>query len=98
MSSTIRPLIMSVTEQRSQAPELLDQLNDEFFSAVYALLETYVRQQQEPIVGYTTKGEAVTARQFVAEADAAVDAAKAGKSITIQELEKRSEEWLSRLQ
>ena len=87
---------MTVAEQRSRVPELLDRVDDEFFSTVYAMLETYVRKQEEPIVGYTVRGKAVTASQFIEEADAAVAAAKAGAGISVEDLRKRSERWLAR--
>lgn len=82
---------------RTESQQILERIDERFLAAVHALLKTY-DHQTEAIVGYTTKGEAVTASQFVVEADKAVEAAKAGQSISVQELEKRSEEWLSRLQ
>lgn len=39
------PFVMTIAEQRSLVPELLDRVDDEFFSTVYAMLETYVRKQ-----------------------------------------------------
>jgi hypothetical protein len=96
MQIQIRPPIMTITEQRDSFPELLAKVDDEFLSTVYAMLETYVRKQQEPVVGYTVSGEAVTVSQFITEADAAVAAAKAGEGISVDELRKRSEGWLAR--
>ena len=87
---------MSVSEQRSRAPELLDQLNDEFFSAVYSMLETYVSQQQLNIVGYEIDGTPITAKMFLEQADEAMAAVDRGEYITLEELEKESEEWLER--
>lgn len=87
---------MTITEQRESFPELLAKVDDEFFSTVYAMLETYVRKQQEQVVGYTVRGEAVTVSKFIADADAAVAAAKSGEGISVAELRKRSEGWLAR--
>jgi hypothetical protein len=87
---------MTATEQRDNFPELLSRVDDEFLSTVYAMLETYVRKQEEPVVGYTVSGEAVTVSQFITSADAAVKAAKAGEGISVDELRKRSEGWLAR--
>lgn len=88
---------MSITDMRTESHQILDRIDERFLAAVHALLRTYDQPNEETIVGYTSQGEAVTAKQFVEEADAAVEAAKAGRSISIQELEKRSKEWLERL-
>lgn len=88
---------MSTIDMRTESQQILERIDERFLAAVYALLKTYDKEE-EPVVGYTTKGEAVTVSEFVAEADEAVAAAKKGKSISVEELEKRSEEWLSRLQ
>jgi hypothetical protein len=53
--------IMTITEQRSHAVELLDKVDDDFLAAVYAMLETYVRLKEDPIVGYEADGTAVRA-------------------------------------
>ena len=87
---------MTATEQRNHFPELLAKVDDEFLSTVYAMLETYVRKQQEPVVGYTVSGEGLTVSEFIADADAAVAGAKAGEGISVAELRKRSEGWLAR--
>jgi len=82
---------MTITEQREHAPKLLAQVDDEFFAAVYAMLETYVRlkQNQDPIVGYEADGTAV--RASVAQAQFAEDLSKPEEFMTIddfaQELE-----------
>ena len=68
------PLVMTIAEQRNQVSELLAQVDDEFFSTVYTMLETYVRKQQpepkeEAIVGYEVDGTAITASAFLKQAD-----------------------------
>lgn len=76
---------------------MAERIDERFLAAVYALLRTYDRSSGDAILGYIPQGEAVTAKQFVEEADAAIEAAKAGHSISILEMEKRSREWLARL-
>lgn len=95
MYQLIRPPIMTVTEQRSHAPELLDQLNDEFFAAVYSMLETYVRQQQEPIIGYKVgTGEPISAKEADEVFEAVVEDVKAGNYTEIDDLiAQRSAKW-----
>ena len=97
MQIQIRPPIMTITEQRDSFPELLAKVDDEFFSTVYAMLETYVRkQQQEPIVGYATDGTAVTTSMFLKQADEAMEAVDRGEYTSIEDLEKESATWLER--
>lgn len=88
---------MTIAEQRSHVPELLEQVDDEFFSIVYAMLETYVRKQQaNPVIGYETDGTPITAQAFLRQADEAMAAVERGEYTTIEELEKESEAWLER--
>lgn len=101
MDIPLKQSLMSTVDMRNEVAGWLESLDDDFMAVVHAMVGTRVRQQQvetEPIVGYELDGTPVTASRFVEEAEAAVEAAKAGHSITVQELEKRSEEWLSRLQ
>ena len=91
------PIAMSVIEQRTHAKELLDRIDDEFFSAVYNLMETYVNKQKSRVMGYTPKGEAITVGEFLEQADEQVARAKAGEGISVDELRKQSDEWLARI-
>lgn len=87
---------MNVSEQRAHAKELLDHIDDDFFAAVYNLMETYVRKQKTQVMGYTPAGEAITVGDFLEQADDQVRRAKAGEGTSIGELKKDSDEWLAR--
>ncbi len=50
---------MTIAEQRSHAVELLNKIDDDFFAAVYTMLETYTRLKEDPIIGYEADGTAV---------------------------------------
>lgn len=53
---------MTIAEQRNHASELLVKVDDQFFRAIYAMLETYVLEKGEnPIIGYDSDGAAVRA-------------------------------------
>lgn len=86
---------MSTIDMRTESQQILERIDERFLAAVHALLKTY-DVQEEPVVGYNTKGEGITVSQFIAEADEAVAAAKAGQGISVDELRKRSEGWLAR--
>ncbi len=87
---------MSVAEQRNHAKELLDRIDDDFFVAIYNLMETYVSKQKGRVMGYTPKGEAITVGEFLEQADEQVRRAKSGEGISVDELRKQSDEWLAR--
>ena len=88
---------MTIDEQRSHVPTLLEKVDDEFFSTVYAMLETYVRKQQpNPVIGYEADGTPITAQAFLRQADKAMEDVDRGEYITLEELEKESEAWLER--
>ena len=100
--------IMDAIQKKELLHLRIEQANEQMLDALAEMAETLFKTWQpevieqkepeaEPIVGYEIDGTAITASRFIKEADAAVEAAKAGNSITVQELEKRSEEWLSRL-
>ncbi|MEL6658811.1 MAG: hypothetical protein AAFY48_01545 [Bacteroidota bacterium] len=87
---------MSAVEMREEVHQLIDQIDDRLLKAVYAMLGTYVKKEDDPVLGYETDGTPVTASTFLEQAEKAVAEAKEGKGITVEELRKRSEEWLNR--
>ena len=87
---------MSQEAKRAHAHELIDQMDNEFFDAVYQLMETYVRKQYNQVLGYSPKGEPIRVGEFLEQADEQVRRAKAGEGISVEELKKRSAEWLAR--
>ena len=87
---------MSQQEKRAYAHELIDRVDDEFFDAILLLMETYVRKQDNQVIGYTPSGEPVKVSAFLEEAEEQVRRAKAGEGISIEELKKRSNQWLNR--
>ncbi|MEM7574206.1 MAG: hypothetical protein AAF433_14975 [Bacteroidota bacterium] len=87
---------MSAIEMRSDILKWVDQVDETFLSAVHAMMGTYVEKQEEdPILGYEADGTAVTASVFLEQAEEDLAAVDRGEFITIEELEKESEEWLS---
>ena len=87
---------MSQKEKRAYAHELIDRVDDEFFDAIFQLMETYVRKQDAHIIGYSPSGEPIMVSAFLEEAEEQVRKAKAGEGISIEELKKRSTQWLNR--
>ncbi|OAV43952.1 hypothetical protein [Lewinella sp. 4G2] len=87
---------MDTTEKRNHARELIGKLDDEFFTAIYTLMESHVRQVEDRVLGYTAGGDPVKVGEFLAQADEQVQRAKAGEGLSVDELRKRSDAWLER--
>ena len=87
---------MNKTEKRSHARELIGKLDDEFFSAIYTLMESHVRQVEDRVLGYTAGGDPVRVGEFLEQADEQVSRAKAGEGLSVDELKKQSAAWLQR--
>ncbi|MEN0004093.1 MAG: hypothetical protein AAF798_08120 [Bacteroidota bacterium] len=87
---------MSQEAKRAHAHELIDQMDNEFFEAIYQLMETYVRKQSNQIIGYSAKGNPVQVSTFLEEAAEQIRRAKTGEGIGIEELKERSAQWLER--
>lgn len=94
----VKQMLMSAVEIRAEIDSLLDKVqgqNESFLKVVHSMLSTYVQGQEDPIIGYETDGTPVTASAFLEQADEAMAAVERGEYITLEELEKESEEWLN---
>lgn len=96
MDIPIKQMLMSTVEMRNDILKWVDQVDESFLSAVHAMMGTYVKKQEDPIIGYDTgDGSPVTASAFLKEAEESLAAVDRGEYITIEELEKESESWLN---
>lgn len=91
-------MFMSTVEIRSEIDSYLDQLDDKFLKAVLAMLKTYSEEQEaeDPIVGYTIDGRPKRASVMREQLRKEVEGAEQGEYITLDELRKKSEQWLNR--
>ena len=98
MELQLKRILMSTVEMRAEVHQMIDEIDSPLLEAIHAMLGTYKkRQEEDTIIGYETDGTAVTASVFLEQAEIAIAEAKAGKGITVEELEKRSEQWLARI-
>jgi hypothetical protein len=88
-------MLMSAVEIRAEIQSYLEQVKDErFLKVVHSMLDTYVKEQENEIVGYrTSTHEPVYKNELAAELDAAVAAVEAGDFITLEELQAEVEKW-----
>ena len=83
---------MSAVEIRTELHQLIDQLDEHFLKAVHSMVSVY---QSEKPIGYEVDGSPIWGSKLGEELDKEVEMAKKGNYITVEELEKRSEKWLT---
>jgi hypothetical protein len=86
---------MTAVEIRAEISQYLDKVKDEsFLKVVHSMLNTYLKEQEDPIIGYDVDGNPKRASVMQAVYDEEVRAAREeGKFITLEDLEKEMETW-----
>ena len=85
---------MSKVEIRSQIDHYLEQLDDSFLKVVHSMLATYIKEQNEHIIGYDIKGKPITAQEARAQYEKDLENVKNGKYSTIEGVREKSKQWL----
>lgn len=80
---------MSNTEIKTQIAHYLEELDDSFLKAVHSMLKTYVKEQQETIIGYDIDGKPVTANEVRKQYAKDIEKVKEGKFSTIEDVRKK---------
>jgi len=96
MELIIKQIFMSAVEIRADLIQRITNMDERFLKAMHLMAVAYDKKNEDPILGYETDGTAVTTSIFLEQAEVAIAEAKAGKGISVEELEKRTEEWLAR--
>lgn len=87
-------MIMSAVEIRAEINAYLEKVQDEsFLKVVHSMLDTYVQEQEDPIIGYEIDGTPVRASAAREELLADVEAARNGEYITLEDFQKEVETW-----
>lgn len=90
----LKQMLMSAAEIKTQIGQYLQKVEDErFLKVVHSMLATYVEEAEDPIIGYEVDGTPVTAKEVIEQSEQAI---AEGKGISVEELEKRADQWLSR--
>jgi len=86
---------MTTVKLKESLHDLIDRIEDkELLSAYLKIIEQGVSSSiDDPIVGYTTKGDPITKTGLVSRARAASARVKSGEYTTQEDLEKESENW-----
>ena len=87
---------MSTAEKKQALQKRIDQIEDEkFLNAIYVMVEAYV--EEDPIIGYDpVDGTPKHASRMQEELKQEVEAGRRGEYITLEELRKKSDQWLQR--
>ena len=85
---------MSNTELKTQINEYLDQVDDNLLKAVYAMLNTYVEEQKEAVIGYDIAGKPIFASAAKAQYAKDIEEVEKGTYTTIKTLKEKSKQWL----
>jgi len=85
---------MSALQVKTKIHKCLEKVEDEkFLRVVYAMLNTYVEEQQE-IVGYNIKGEPLHVEEAKAKYEEGMAAYKRGESKSLESVKVASKSWL----
>jgi hypothetical protein len=83
--------MMASAQLKTELHHLIDKVND---SSVLKAIQTLLKKQlQNSAVGYDAKGKKISTKAFIRRIEKAETEVKAGKFVTIDELEKESEKW-----
>ena len=85
---------MTTVKLKESLHSLIDKIEDEeLLNAYLKIIEKGLKDSSDPIVGYTTRGEAITKSKLVQRVRAASERVKSGNYTTQEDLEKESENW-----
>ncbi|PSR12859.1 MAG: hypothetical protein DA408_12230 [Bacteroidetes bacterium] len=85
---------MSAVEIRTEIQSYLEQVQDEsFLKVVHSMLGTYVKEHEDPIIGYDVDGVPLYASVAKKLFKEQLEGVERGEFITIEDLEKDMETW-----
>lgn len=87
---------MSAIEIREEVHELVNQLDDKLLTAVHAMLESYIKQEdltEEGVIGYEIDGTPITVGYAMVEYRHRIEEVKKGNYISLEDLEAEAEQW-----
>ena len=74
----------------------IESADEKLLKMLYAMVEIYQNEEVDPIIGYTIDGKTKRASEMEEQLKKEVEAAKRGEYVTLEELRKKSDEWLKR--
>ncbi|HOY19497.1 MAG TPA: hypothetical protein PLC89_19460 [Haliscomenobacter sp.] len=87
---------MTQVQIRSEVHQMVDRLDETLLAAIHSMLQTYEQKKEDdPIVGYDLNGLPLRASLLKEELLQELEGVEKGHFITIEDLEKKSEQWLT---
>jgi hypothetical protein len=90
----VKQMLMSAVEIRSEIQSYLDKVQDEsFLKVVHSMLGTYIKELEDPIIGYDVDGVPLYASVAKKLFKEQLEGVERGEFVTIEDLEKEMETW-----
>lgn len=87
---------MTQVQIRSEVHQMVDRLDETLLAAIHSMLQTYEQKKEDdPIVGYDLNGLPLRASLLKEELLQELEGVEKGHFITIEDLDKKSEQWLT---
>lgn len=87
---------MTEVQIRTEVHKMVDRLDETLLAAIHSMLQTYEQKKEDdPIVGYDLNGLPLRASLLKEELLRELEGVEKGQFITIEDLEKKSEQWLT---
>jgi len=84
---------MSSTQIKSEIHQIVDRLDESFLKVVHSMLDTYIQQQDNLIIGYDLEGEPLNAGKAKKEYGKRLAKIKKGEFSTVDQVARESTEW-----
>lgn len=84
-------IIMSLLKKRDFIHSHLHQVDENLINEVYQKMHSHL--DNDPVIGYDETGKVINKSQFIADLQEAESQIERGEYLTIEDLEKESEQW-----
>ena len=85
---------MGIPEMKAAVLKRLEDADEKLIRMFYVIMEAYQVEEHDPVVSYDAHGNPRKVSELAAILEAGVAAAKRGEGIDIDELDRKSKEWV----
>ena len=82
---------MGTAQMRSQLHQYIDNIDDRFLNAMFAMVQQYV--ENDEIIGSTASGAPITKQELIDSVKIASEATKRGEKTALNDVIKMAEQW-----
>lgn len=84
---------MDSTQIRNEVHQIIDQIDESFLNVVHSMLDSYMQQKGNPVIGYDVDGNPKHAKEMEEVYKARVLRVEQGEYTSIEDLRKESSKW-----